>query len=177
MDPIRGTPPRSLDERVEDLLGRMTPRREELPAGHALRLRPCAARLAAHRGVEERGLEGRHRQHRRDAQRRGQSLRTTPHLVSDYGPRRGENTISAGSSSRPGWASRRGFHQRGHPRTEPAAPRRSRRPSPSDRRNRALVLARSPDRSRVLGYRNVYAPILDVARRGRVVECYGKTRS
>lgn len=96
------------------------PRREELPAGHTLRLRPRAARLAAHRGVEERGLEGRHRQHRRDAQRRGQEpAHDAASGLRLHGPRRGEEHDPALVRRADPAGHPRRVHQRGHPRPEP----------------------------------------------------------
>lgn len=119
MDPYED-PSRNLDERVEDPARPHDPRREELPAGHALRLWPRAARLAAHRGVEERGLEGRHRQHRRDAQRRGQEpAHDAASGLRLHGPRQGEEHDPALVRRADPAGHPRGVHQRGHPRTEP----------------------------------------------------------
>lgn len=125
MDPYED-PSRNLDERVEDPARPHDPRREELPAGHALRLWPRAARLAAHRGVEERGLEGRHRQHRRDAQRRGQEPAHDAASVSDYtGHVKAKNTIQRWFVEQtrlgiPAEFTNEGIHGLNHSRATPA---------------------------------------------------------
>lgn len=181
MDPYED-PSRGLDERVEDLLGQMT-----------LDEKSCQlATLYGYGRVLKDSLptEGWRNEVWKDGIANidemlngvGKCLRTTPHLVSDYtGHVEALNTVQRWFVEQtrlgiPVEFTNEGIHGLNHSRATPL-------PAPiaiGSTWNRALVHRAGEIaglEARVLGYKNVYAPILDVARDprwGRVVECYGE---
>ena len=100
MDPYED-PSRNLDERVEDLLGRMTLEEKSCQLatlyGYGRVLRDSLPTAEWKNEVWKDGIANIDEM----LNGVGKSLRTTPHLVSDY------TGHVAGSSSRPGWASPR----------------------------------------------------------------------
>lgn len=181
MDPYED-PSSSLDERVEDLLGRMTLEEKSCQLatlyGYGRVLRDSLPTAEWKNEVWKDGIANIDEM----LNGVGKSLRTTPHLVSDYtGHVEAKNTIQRWFVEQtrlgiPAEFTNEGIHGLNHSRATPL-------PAPiaiGSTWNRALVRRAGEIaglEARVLGYRNVYAPILDVARDprwGRVVECYGE---
>ena len=181
MDPFED-PSRSLDERVEDLLGQMTLEEKSCQLatlyGYGRVLRDSLPTEGWKNEVWKDGIANIDEM----LNGVGKCLRTTPHLVSDYtGHVEAKNTVQRWFVEQtrlgiPVEFTNEGIHGLNHSRATPL-------PAPiaiGSTWNRALVHRAGEIaglEARVLGYRNVYAPILDVARDprwGRVVECYGE---
>lgn len=181
MDPFED-PSRSLDERVEDLLGQMTLEEKSCQLatlyGYGRVLRDSLPTEGWKNEVWKDGIANIDEM----LNGVGKCLRTTPHLVSDYtGHVEAKNTVQRWFVEQtrlgiPVEFTNEGIHGLNHSRATPL-------PAPiaiGSTWNRALVHRAGEiagHEARVLGYRNVYAPILDVARDprwGRVVECYGE---
>lgn len=181
MDPFED-PSRSLDERVEDLLGQMTLEEKSCQLatlyGYGRVLRDSLPTEGWKSEVWKDGIANIDEM----LNGVGKCLRTTPHLVSDYtGHVEAKNTVQRWFVEQtrlgiPVEFTNEGIHGLNHSRATPL-------PAPiaiGSTWNRALVHRAGEIaglEARVLGYRNVYAPILDVARDprwGRVVECYGE---
>lgn len=181
MDPFED-PSRSLDERVEDLLGQMTLEEKSCQLatlyGYGRVLRDSLPTAGWKNEVWKDGIANIDEM----LNGVGKCLRTVPHLVSDYtGHVEAKNTVQRWFVEQtrlgiPVEFTNEGIHGLNHSRATPL-------PAPiaiGSTWNRALVHRAGEIaglEARVLGYRNVYAPILDVARDprwGRVVECYGE---
>lgn len=181
MDPFED-PSRSLDERVEDLLSQMTLEEKSCQLatlyGYGRVLRDSLPTEGWENEVWKDGIANIDEM----LNGVGKCLRTTPHLVSDYtGHVEAKNTVQRWFVEQtrlgiPVEFTNEGIHGLNHSRATPL-------PAPiaiGSTWNRALVHRAGEIaglEARVLGYRNVYAPILDVARDprwGRVVECYGE---
>ena len=163
MDPYED-PSRSLDERVEDLLGRMTLEEKSCQLatlyGYGRVLRDSLPTAEWKNEVWKDGIANIDEM----LNGVGKSLRTTPHLVSDYtGHVEAKNTIQRWFVEQtrlgiPAEFTNEGIHGLNHSRATPL-------PAPiaiGSTWNRALVRRAGEIaglEARVLGYRNVYAPI------------------